>query len=205
MGLYAERIFPWILEHSDNDRLRAERGRLLAEARGSVLEIGSGTGANFQHYGDRVTAITTIEPSPGMNTRALRAPSGGVPLRLVAAEGECLPFADESFDTVVAIFVLCTIPDATRALQEARRVLDSAGRLLFLEHVIAGESGVRRWQRRIEPLWKRIGCGCHLTRDTESAIRASGFEVESIERFSLDGHPRIVAPSIRGAARRGSA
>lgn len=201
MGLYADYIFPWILERSDNEKLRAERARTLREARGQVLEIGVGTGANFPHYGDGVRSVIAVEPSTAMNVRARRAESPNAPARFVAASAEALPFPTGTFDTVVAIFVLCTIPDAHRALSEAHRALKPNGRLLFLEHVAADNEATRRWQSRLEPLWTRIGCGCHLTRDTETAIRGAGFEIDSLDRFVLDGHPRIVAPSIRGRAR----
>ncbi|MEJ2152004.1 MAG: class I SAM-dependent methyltransferase [Gemmatimonadota bacterium] len=202
MGLYSERIFPWIMERSDPDELKAERYAAVSDATGQALEIGVGTGANFAHYPSSVTAVTAVEPSSGMNHRARRARAqSAVPVRLVAGDGQSLPFASRSFDTVLALFVLCTIADPDRTLSEARRVLKPDGRLLFLEHVSAPEPGVRRWQRRLEPIWKRIGCGCHLTRDTESKLSEAGFEVTSIDRYWLTKAPRIVGWVIRGSAR----
>lgn len=202
MGLYSERIFPWIMERSDPDELKAERYAAVSDATGQALEIGVGTGANFAHYPSSVTAVTAVEPSSGMNNRARRARAqAAVPVRLVAGDGQSLPFASSSFDTVLALFVLCTIADPDRTLSEARRVLKPGGNLLFLEHVSAPEPGVRRWQRRLEPLWKRIGCGCHLTRDTESKLSEAGFEVTSIDRYWLAKAPRIVGWVIRGSAR----
>lgn len=202
MGLYAERIFPWIMEQSDTDELQAERYATISDATGETLEIGVGTGANFAHYPSTVTAVTAVEPSNGMNARARRARAqAAVPVRLIAGDGQSLPFANGSFDTVLALFVLCTIPDPDRTLSEARRVLKPGGSLLFLEHVSAPEPGIRRWQQRLEPVWKRIGCGCHLTRDTEVNISTAGFEVTSIDRYWLAKAPRVVGWVIRGSAR----
>jgi ubiquinone/menaquinone biosynthesis C-methylase UbiE len=202
VGLYAEHIFPWIMERSDCDEVNAERCVAVSEATGEALEIGVGTGANFTHYPSEVTGLTAIEPSRGMNTRARRTrDQASVPVRLVAGDGQSLPFASGSFDTVLALFVLCTISDPDRTLSEARRVLKPGGKLLFMEHVSAPEPGLRRWQRRLEPIWKRIGCGCHLTRDTESKIAAAGFEVTTIDRYWLPTAPRIVGWVIRGSAR----
>lgn len=202
MGLYAERIFPWIMERSDTDELQAERYATISDATGETLEIGVGTGANFAHYPSTVTAVTAVEPSNGMNARARRARAqAAVPVRLIAGDGQSLPFANGSFDTVLALFVLCTIPDPDRTLSEARRVLKPGGSLLFLEHVSAPEPGIRRWQQRLEPVWKRIGCGCHLTRDTEVNISTAGFEVTSIDRYWLAKAPRVVGWVIRGSAR----
>lgn len=202
MGLYAERIFPWIMARSDGDEIRAERCVAVSDATGKALEIGVGTGANFTHYPSTVTAVTTVEPSRGMNARARRArDQASVPVRLVAGDGQSLPFASKSFDTVLALFVLCTIPDPDKTLSEARRVLKPGGRLLFMEHVSAPEPRLRSWQRRLEPLWKRVGCGCHLTRDTESKIVNAGFEVTAVDRYWFPKAPRIVGWVIRGSAR----
>ncbi len=190
------------MERSDSDELKAERYAAISDATGQALEIGVGTGVNFAHYPSSATAVTAVEPSSGMNNRARRARAqAAVPVRLVAGDGQSLPFASRSFDTVLVLFVLCTIADPDRTLSEARRVLKPDGRLLFLEHVSAPEPGVRRWQRRLEPIWKRIGCGCHLTRDTESKLSEAGFEITSIDRYWLTKAPRIVGWVIRGSAR----
>ena len=190
------------MERADSDELNAERSVALSEATGEALEIGVGTGANFTHYPSAVTAVTAVEPSNGMNARARRARDrAAVPVRLVAGDGQSLPFASGSFDTVLTLFVLCTIPDPDRTLSEARRVLKPAGTLLFMEHVSAPEPGLKRWQRRLEPVWKRIGCGCHLTCDTESKITDAGFEVTDIDRYWLSCAPRVVGWVIRGSAR----
>ena len=200
-GLYSERVFPWIMDRADTSELREERRRAVAEAQGRVLEIGVGTGANFRHYRRSVDSVTAVEPSGGMNQRAARnRKDAHVPVRLVAGSAERLPFLDGAFDTVVAVFVLCTIPDAVQALAEARRVLAHKGRLLFLEHVRAPDSGVERWQRRLQPLWGRLACGCVLARDTEQRIVDAGFTIEGLDRFWLAHVPRILGRMIRGRA-----
>lgn len=201
MGLYAERIFPWIMEHTDTPELRSERRRVLARARGRVLEIGAGAGATFTHYGGETGRVISVEPSAGMNRRARRkAGAARVQVRLVAGDAERLPFRDSAFDTVVAVLVLCSIPDPDRALAEAARVLAPGGRFLFLEHVRAPDPAVERWQRRIQPLWGRVACGCHLARDTESRLLDAGFAIEDVDRFWLPRAPRLMGRMIRGVA-----
>lgn len=200
-GFYSERIFPWVMDRADVRELREERRRALSEARCRVLEIGVGTGANFPHFGAAVRSVTAIDPSGGMNRRAARnRKDARVPVRLVAGRAEQLPFRKAAFDTAVAVFVLCTIPDAARALEEIRRVLVSGGRLLFLEHVQAPDPRVERWQRRIQPVWGRLACGCVLARDTERRIVEAGFEIETIDRFWLPRAPRLLGRMIRGRA-----
>lgn len=200
-GFYAERIFPWIMDRADTRELREERRRAVSGSKGRVLEIGVGTGANFRHYGRLVHSVTAIEPSGGMNRRAARNRArASVPVRLVAGSAERLPFRDATFDTVVAVFVLCTIPDAVQALAEARRVLRRDGRLRFLEHVRAPVSSIERWQRRLQPLWGRLACGCELARDTEQRIVNAGFTIEELDRFWLAHAPKIIGRMIRGRA-----
>ncbi|HET6341163.1 MAG TPA: class I SAM-dependent methyltransferase [Gemmatimonadota bacterium] len=203
-GFYAERIFPWIMDRADTLELRGERQRTVSEACGRVLEIGVGTGANFRYYGANVSSVTAVEPSGGMNRRAAQnRKDARVPVSLVAGSAERLPFRDRVFDTVVAVFVLCTIPDAGKALAEARRVLAPSGRLLFLEHVRAPDPGVERWQRGIQPVWGRLACGCVLARNTERRIVEAGFSIEALDRFWLPRVPRIVGRLIRGRAAMG--
>ena len=200
-GLYAERVFPWIMDRADTPELREERRRTVAEARGKVLEIGVGTGVNFRHYRRTAHSVTAVEPSGGMNRRAAQnRKNAKVAVRLVAGSAEHLPFRDGAFDTVVTVFVLCTIPDAAQALAEARRVLAPGGRLHFLEHVRAPDPGVERWQRRLQPLWARVACGCELARDTERRIVEAGFTIEDLDRFWLAHVPKVVGRMIRGRA-----
>ncbi len=175
------------------------RRRLLAGARGAVLEIGGGTGANLAHYWN-VDRVTIAEPDPFMRNRiGPKLEDTCVPVEVSAAGAEELPFPDGSFDTVVSTLVLCTVPDQQSALDEVRRVLRPGGRLLFIEHVRAAGS-TARWQDRLEPIWGRLLGGCHPNRDTVAAIEKAGFEIETFESF----HPPIafsgLTPHVQGSA-----
>ncbi len=167
--------------------LRGVRRRLVAEARGRVLEIGCGTGANLPFYGG-AERVVAIEPDPHMLRRARRkAARAAVPVALVRASAEDLPFADGSFDTVVATWVLCTIPHPERAAREMRRVLRPDGVLLSAEHTRAGGARAASLQHALNPAWARIAGGCHLDRDAPRILEAAGFrglEVEPIGRQS---------------------
>lgn len=175
------------------------RSRLLAGARGEVLEIGGGTGANLPHYRD-VERVTVSEPDPFMRAKLRPKLSGvRVPVEVSDAGAEMLPFPDASFDAVVSTLVLCTVPERDAALVEIRRVLRPGGRLLFIEHVRA-EGRAARWQDRIEPVWRRLLAGCHPNRDTVAAIRAAGFEIESLERFEPPVPLSRLTPHVQGTA-----
>ena len=184
-------IYDRIMKQTEEACLAEWRRALLKDVRGDVLEVGAGTGANLRHYPPSVK-LTLTEPDPHMRKRLPGA---------VAAGAEELPFADGSFDTVVCTLVLCSVKDPARALAEMRRVLKPGGRLLFLEHVAAADNPKRlRWQRRVEPLWKRVMGNCHMTRDTLAEIERAGFRVEDVKRESLRKAFPLVRPSIRGTA-----
>lgn len=181
------------------------RSRLLADlaglagTRGEVLEIGGGTGANLSHYRG-VERVTISEPDPFMREKLRpKLVQARVPVEISDAGAESLPFPDGSFDTVVSTLVLCTVPDQRAALAEIRRVLRPGGRLLFIEHV-RGEGQAARWQDRIEPLWRRLLAGCHPNRDTVSAIRATGFEIEALESFEPPVPLSGLTPHVQGVA-----
>ncbi len=177
-----------------------KRTQLLASARGSVLEIGAGTGFNLPYYPSAVSAITVTDPVDGMLKRARkRAAKAGKEIRTTRASAEALPFEDASFDTVVASFVLCSVDDQDRALAEIRRVLASAGQYLFMEHVRAEDPALARKQDRIEGLWRRICFGCHPNRDTLPRIE-SRFDVQEVERDRAPQGPKVVQPYVLGRA-----
>jgi ubiquinone/menaquinone biosynthesis C-methylase UbiE len=183
----------------------AQRRELLAAARGRVLDVGAGTGANLPHF-PRAQALDLVllDPSAGMLERAYRrALELGVSVQLVDKPAEKLPFDAESFDTVVFAMTLCTIGDPASALREARRVLRPPGRLLVFEHVRASEPDLARWQDRFDPLWRTINNGCHPNRNTRAAIAAAGFEFERIDEFREQRIPlSIVQPHLIGVARK---
>jgi ubiquinone/menaquinone biosynthesis C-methylase UbiE len=175
--------------------------KLLANARGRVLEIGVGTGLSFPHYTE-VEELVGVDPSEPMLRRARRrAAELARDVRLVEAPAEALPFEDKSFDTVVSLAVLCTVDDPPRVLQEIRRVLRPGGRLVFLEHVRSSEPGLAQWQDRLEGPWGWIAGGCHPNRRTLEAIESAGFEMVEVERKDLPDIPRLVRPNVLGVAR----
>ena len=176
--------------------LRERRAALLAGLAGDVLEIGGGTGANVDLYGDGVT-LTVTEPEEPMARRL----EGKHPhVRVVRAPAESLPFEDASFDAAVSTLVLCTVADQPRALAELRRVLRPGGRLLFIEHVRSQDADSARWQDRLTPFQRRLGHGCHPNRDTLAGIEAAGFAVERLERGELPHAPPFLRPLIAGVA-----
>jgi ubiquinone/menaquinone biosynthesis C-methylase UbiE len=181
--------------------LRTRRERLLGSARGRVLEIGAGTGANLPFYAEGVEAITVAEPQAPMArklARRIREERRGI--ALVQAPAEQLPFGDAQFDTVVSTLVLCTVRDLTRALSEVGRVLKPAGRLLFIEHVRTEEPRLAAWQDRLNGLNRIVAHGCNCNRSTLNAIRAAGFTVTSLEQGNLAKAPPFVRPLIVGTA-----
>ena len=165
-----------------NRELMPYRKRLLSHAQGRVLEIGIGSGLNLPFYGSRVDEIIGLEPVKRLIAMAQRPASRSrVPVTLIAGSAETVPFDDRCFDTVVTTWTLCSIPNAIDALKEMRRVLSAAGQLLFVEHGLAPEADVQKWQHRLTPLWKRIGGGCHLNRPIRTLIESAGFSVDRLE------------------------
>lgn len=180
MGIYAERIFPWLLDRAlGHPRIAARRQALVAQAEGEVLEIGFGSGATLPYYeAAKVGRLTVVEPSEGMNRRAAaRLASSPVPVESVPGAGEALPFAAASFDTVVCCLTLCSVADPPRVLAEVRRVLRPGGRFLFLEHVASSDARRRRWQDRLNPVQRVVAVGCNLNRDSAAMVRAAGFDL----------------------------
>ena len=185
--------------------LGAIRSELLSEARGRVVEIGSGTGVNLQHYPRSIDELVCTEPEEPMARRLRRkAAAAGLAARVVGAPAESLPFDDDSFDTAVATLVLCTVSDPAAALREIDRVLRPGGRLIFIEHVRAQEEGLAKWQDRLHPLWVRFGHGCHCNRPTLDTIEASPLSVERHQRGRIPKAPPIVRPLVTGVAVAGS-
>jgi len=182
-----------------------ERDELLAGLHGRVLEIGAGNGMNFRHYPAEVTELVAIEPEPYMRGKAEDA-ARQAPMTVHVRDGVAaeLPLDDASFDAAVACLVLCTVPDATAALSELRRVLKPGGELRFMEHVRSAQPGKARVQDWLDRsgLWPRVGGGCHCARDTITAITAAGFEIEQTHRFSLGPPWALTNPHVRGRATR---
>jgi SAM-dependent methyltransferase len=202
MGLYADRIFPRVMEWSMRqvDSLREEA---LAPAWGDVLEVGFGTGLNLTHYPSAVKRLTALDPLDALRGRVEeRIAAARFPVERVrlSADGS-LPFASGRFDCVVTTWTLCTIRDPVPALQEMRRVLQPGGLYLFIEHGRSDAPRVARWQGLLNPIQRRIGCGCELDRPIDALVCAAGLSIEQLDRFVPAGGPRIYSEMYRGIAR----
>lgn len=185
------------------------RRDLLADLRGDVLEIGAGTGRNLRWYPATVTGLVMTEPDPFMRARlAAKVTDARGPdvVTVLDHPAERLRFDDGSFDAVVSTLVLCSVADPAATLAEIFRVLRPGGRLVYLEHVAAIDAPrTMRWQRRFEPVWRRVADNCHLTRSTEQAIATAGFEVAVERRQAMPLAPPVLRATVRGAAVRPAA
>ena len=203
-SFYERRILPKLLACAcASPPIMKQREKIVPRAEGKVLELGIGMGLNLAHYdADKVTSVSGVDPAAELRTLAESAPHDPrLNVKGEAGTAEALPFEDKSFDCVVCTFTLCSVHSPAQALAEARRVLKPGGRFLFCEHGLAPDPGVAKWQRRIEPIWKRIAGGCHLTRPVASTIAASGFKVEEVETMYLPNSPRIAGWNEWGVAR----
>lgn len=203
MSMYGERVFPWILHQSMRDRrLVPYRQWVLANARGRVLEIGVGTGINLPLYGPPTERVIAIDPAPALLKRARRAAKGArVPVEIVQASAEHLPLDDQSIDTIVSTWTMCSLPDPAAALTEMRRVLRPDGALVFVEHGASPEPTIRRWQTRLDPMWTRLAGGCHLAREIDGMVRDAGFDLQHVETGYGPG-PRLWSFQYQGATGR---
>jgi len=202
VGLYARHIFPRFMDWTlRRPRFQQERQEALAAARGEVLEIGFGTGLNLRHYPPGVTRLTAIDVADLLPARTARRISAApFPIERVRLTAERLPFPDARFDCVVSTWTLCSIPDALAALREVRRVLEPGGRFVFLEHGRSDDPRVARWQDRFNPIQRVIGVGCNLNRPIDALVRGAGFAITRLDRYVIEGEPRIMAEMYRGMA-----
>ena len=206
MGVWDKFIVPPLISCACATKpIMKQREKVVPLAKGRVLELGCGSGTNFQFYRpDQIERLYALEPSPEMIKRAREAASGlgwAEQIEFLETGAECVPLEDASIDTVVITFVLCTIPDWAGALAEVRRVLKPGGKVLFSEHGLAPDQGVAKWQRRIEPIWKPLAGGCHLTRDACVMLRDSGFVMEDVHTMYLPSTPKIAGFVSWGEAR----
>lgn len=202
MNWYSRVLFPFGCNAVlSSPRFHGLRRDLLSEARGEVLEIGFGTGLNLPHYPDTVSNITAVDVNPGMHRYASqRVAESPIAVEHHTVDGISLPMEDESFDTAVSSWTLCSIGDVGRAVREVHRVLRPGGRFLFLEHGLADDVRVQRWQRRLNPIQRIVADGCNLDRDIRHLIEAEGFRITSLREYYLDRAPKIFGYTYHGMA-----
>jgi ubiquinone/menaquinone biosynthesis C-methylase UbiE len=202
MSLYERWVLPPLLDLvMRNKEVTRYRGKVVPSARGRVLELGAGSGLNLPFYGEQVTQLYALDPSPALLRMAKKNRArAGIAVTFLEASAEEVPLGSRSVDTVVSTWTLCTVPDAAKALREARRVLKPGGLLLFTEHGHSPDPAVATWQRRLNPLWRRIAGGCNLDRRIDRLICDAGFEVLDLENEYLKG-PRPFTYTYSGRAR----
>lgn len=202
MGFYDKHILPHLINCACGlPAMMGQRAKLIPLATGRVLELGIGTGLNLPFYdATKVSAIIGVDPAAEMHHKAReRAAESPIAIETVALALEQIAAEDDSFDTAVTTFTLCTIPDAIAALQEVRRVLKPGGELLFCEHGLAPDAGVHAWQQRLQPFWKPLAGGCHLDRDIPAIIEQGGFRIVEMDKRYLKG-PKPMTYVYRGRA-----
>ena len=203
MGLYGEHVLPRVIDVLGGLKSAEPlRRRACTGLEGRVVELGFGSGHNAPFYPEAVERVAAIEPADlGWRLAEKRLRATRVPVERAGLDGQSLPFGDDSFDTALSTWTLCTIPDIAAALAEIRRVLKPGGTLHFLEHGVAPDEGVRVWQHRLEPLQKRMFGGCHLTRPIVDLLTAAGFTITELDVFYEDGSPKFVGANSLGVAR----
>jgi ubiquinone/menaquinone biosynthesis C-methylase UbiE len=204
MGWYGEHIFPRLMEWvMGGEEFQKQRSLVLAQAHGTVLEIGFGTGLNLPHYPAALSSLHAIDPAHVLPRKvAERSAAVPFPLQIQRTSAETLPYDDRFFDCVVSTWTLCTIPDPVKALREVGRVLKPDGVFLFLEHGRSEDEKVAAWQNRLNPVQNIIGCGCNLNRKIDQIIVRAGLKIITLDRFQMQSLPKLGGEMYRGSATR---
>ena len=203
MAFYEDRVLPHLIDLACSTKpARKQREKIVHLAEGDVLEIGFGSGLNLPYFDrSKVRKIFGLEPSEGMRRKAQpNVDASGLEVEFIDLPGEEIPLESKSVDTVLITFTLCSIDAAEAALEGMRRILKPGGSLLFCEHGAAPDAGVRRWQNRLNPAWKRVSGGCNMNRDIPGLIEGSGFRISIGERMYIPG-PKILSYNYWGSAK----
>jgi len=206
MGFYDTKILPFLIDKACGiGPIQDQRKLVVPQARGEVLEIGIGSGLNLPFYDTtKVSKVWGLEPSAEMRAKAAKvAAKAAVPVSFLDLPGEEIPLDDQSVDTVLVTYTLCTIPEVAAALRQMRRVLKPDGRLIFCEHGQAPDASVRRWQDRLDPIWGRFSGGCHLNRPIDALVKQAGFEIETLDTGYI-ASPKFAGFNYWGTAKIGS-
>jgi len=202
MGVYSEQVLPRIIDVAcDLKQSVPQRRRVCEGLAGDVVEIGFGSGLNVPFSPAAVTHVAAVEPADvGWKLAAKRLEATTVPVQRSGLDGQALPFPDDRFDSALSTWTMCTIPDISAALRELRRVLKPGGTLHFVEHGLAPDEPVRRWQHRLEPLQKRLFGGCHLTRPVVELLTDAGFTIREVDVYYEKGTPKTLGANSLGTA-----
>jgi ubiquinone/menaquinone biosynthesis C-methylase UbiE len=202
MGFYDKHILPLAINFAMTQKpITKQRQKVVPLAQGRILEIGIGSGLNLTHYDpSKVEKFWGLDPSAELRVKA-EAAAAEVPFEVefIGLEAEEIPLDDASVDTVLITYTLCTIPDAVKALMGMRRVLKSGGKLVFCEHGRAPDDRVRRWQNRLNPIWGKLGGGCHLNRNIPDLVHEGGFMVDRLDQMYIPG-PKFASYNYWGTA-----
>ena len=202
MGFYGERVLPRIFDKICGTAASAPLRRRVCEGlAGDVVEIGFGSGHNVPYYPSAVTRVSAIEPADlAWELAGARVRASQAMVERAGLDGQSLPFADGSYDAALSTYTVCTIPDPIAALREVHRVLRPGGEFHFLEHGLAPDESVRRWQHRIEPAWKHVAGGCHLARPIVELFHEAGFTLRDVDEFYEEKAPKFGAAMTLGVA-----
>jgi ubiquinone/menaquinone biosynthesis C-methylase UbiE len=202
VAIYHDHVLPRLINVACNlKEARKQRERVCAGLSGEVVEVGFGSGLNVPYYPAAVTRVAAVEPSDtAWKLAAKRLGDASVPVERAGLDGQSLPFPDDSFDAALSTWTMCTIPDIDAALRELRRVLRPGGTVHFVEHGLAPDADVQRWQHRLEPTQKRLFGGCHLTRLAPDLLTGAGFRIVEVDRYYEKGTPKFVGAHALGVA-----